>query len=173
MSEVGFRPYKRKSDNRFQPYERKSKSFDEMINLCHQYEEITGRIIQLKSVYGCTPIGSWITTRLLKYKTWKLSLDELDKLKSLRTIKFWFEAKRNQIYKRDEKSFNYMFDLCLKYETEEKKIIMPDVLYKSANIGPWLYNQIMGYKAGKISYVLLNKLESLQTIKNLYSGRQL
>ena len=127
-------------------------------NLCKQFEESTGKTIQLRTEFEGVKIGFWLDTNKTGYVKTKalakqasgqalseredkklkrhvkaLTSDQIDRLCQLSTWKKWETTK-----KIERSPWDDTFNLCQQYEESTGKTIQSTTKFEGVQIGQWL-----------------------------------
>ena len=149
---------------------KKSRSWDEKLDLCNEYERNGNQIIS-KTKYKDVNIGIWLNIQKTNYKKNKLSEDRKRKLNQLQYWRDWLEKQQQQRLK-DKLSWNDKLDLCKEYEKIGNKITQSKK-YKDVNIGTWLVTQKNNYNKNKLSEDRKRKLNKLKYWRNWLEQKEL
>jgi len=135
------------------------RDFNEVFNLCLEYENTANKLIENRTIYKNVKIGGFISDKLNDYKKNKLSQDRLKMLMQLKT--FQKRIKENKIHV--VRNFNEVYNLCLEYENTTNKLIKSETIYKDIKIGRFIGHKITAYNKNKLSPDRIKLLIQLKT----------
>ena len=135
----------------------KKLNFDEMINLCIEYEKENE--IKARTIYKKFNIGSWINTQKDKYKKKKLDKDKIDKLLKIKYFKNWLDNDGDKLNVVKNPKFNNMVKLCIEFQLKSK--LNGSSIYKNIKIGAWIDRQKQKFKQNKLTEDQLIQLKKI------------
>ncbi len=147
---------------------KKNPGFDEMINLCIEYEKENE--LTYSSIYKNIKIGVWIDSRRQDYKKNKLTEDKIEKMLQIKCFKKWIDEGQDKIKAKKNPEFDEMLNLCIEFEKENKMI--DSSIYKNIKIGKWISHQRQKFKKSKLLKEEINKLLQIKNFKNWIDSEQ-
>lgn len=141
--------------------ERKRRAWDEMFQLCTQFEQDSDEPIRTRDEVNNVNIGRWLNRQKSVYNKGKMTEEQLQTLGQLRTWVTWKEQ-------RDDKpryTWNEKLALCAEFEQlhDPDRLIEYQDVHGQMAIGKWLSNMKGAYKRNKVKDEQLENLRQLAT----------